>query len=271
MALVLNQQVETKIPIEVIGITPDRLIGKSKDEIEKLPIWHGRRQLELAELFELDITPGDESRIVFAGNLEPVHSIGDRMRSGTICIESDAGCRIGSQMSGGKIFAKGDVSDFLGVEMTGGTILVAGNAGNAVGGSLPGSKIGMNRGSILVRGNVGKGAGHALRRGTIVIGGNADELLGWNMLAGTIIVFGQCGPHAGAEMKRGSIILSGGYQHALLPTFTCGGTFPVPFLPMMSKWLRDQEFEFENKVLDSPFKMFHGDWLKGGRGEVFVR
>lgn len=270
MSLVLSQQVETKIPIEVIGITPDRLNGKPIVEVEKLPVWHGRQKLDVAELFKVSAIDDDANSIVFEGNLASVHSIGDGMKSGTICIESDAGCRVGSQMSGGEIIANGSVSDFPGVEMTGGMIRVAGDAGNSVGGSRPGSKIGMNRGTILVSGNVGKGAGQGLRRGTLVIGGDADELLGWNMLAGTIVVFGQCGPHVGAEMTRGSIVLAGGNIHPLLPTFSSGGKFPVPVLPMIAKWLRDQEFVFENKALDSPFEMFHGDWLKGGRGEVFV-
>ena len=43
MTLVLTQQVETTIPIEVQGITPDRLKDNSNEEIAKLPIWafHG--------------------------------------------------------------------------------------------------------------------------------------------------------------------------------------------------------------------------------------
>jgi hypothetical protein len=72
-------------------------------------------------------------------------------------------------------------------------------------------------------------------------------------------------------MKRGTIVLVGGYEHPLLPGFTRGGTFPVTVLSIMSKWLRDQGFAFEDQSLKSPFEMYHGDWLKGGRGEVFIR
>ncbi len=271
MALVLNQQVETEIPIDATGITPDRLIEKSKSEVEKLSLWHGRKQLDLAELFQVSISSGDENTIVFQGNLNPVHWIGAGMKSGTIYIESDAGCHVGNQMSGGEIIAQGNVSDSLGTEMTGGMIRVSGNAGDSVGGSLPGSRSGMNRGSIFVSGHVGKGIGQGMRRGTIVIGGDAGELVGWNMLAGTIIVFGQCGPLAGAEMTRGSIVLAGGYEYPLLPTFTGGGKAPVPMLSMIAQWLRAQQFDFLNEALESSFQMYHGDWLKGGRGEVFIR
>lgn len=271
MALVLNQQVETTIPIEVAGITPDRLAGKSVSDIEKLQIWHGRMKLDLAELFQVSGSVDDSNSILFEGNVCPVNSIGAGMKSGTIRIESDAGSRMGCQMSGGEIICEGSVSDCLGVEMAGGTIRVSGNAGDLVGGHLPGSKIGINRGSILIKGNAGKGTGQGMRRGTIVIGGNAGELLGWNMRAGTIVVFGQCGLNVGAEMTRGTIVLAGGYELNLLPTFTRGGTFPVPVMSLMANWLRDQQFSFEDQTLTSPLKMYHGDRLKGGRGEVFVR
>jgi formylmethanofuran dehydrogenase subunit C len=269
MALVLNQQVETTIPIEAEGITPDQLLGKSTSLIEKLPLWHGRHRLELAQLFRVSGSWDGPPTIVFEGNLNSVNGIGAGMKSGTIRIESNTGSRVGSQMSGGEIIAR-DVSDFLGVEMTGGIIHVTGNAGDCVGGQLPGSKFGMNRGSILVRGNVGKGAGQGMRRGTIVIGGDAGELLGWNMLAGTIVVFGHCGPYVGAEMTRGSIILAGGYPRPLLPTFAIGGRFPVPVLSMLAKWLRDHKFPLDDQSLTKPFQIFHGDGLKGGRGELFV-
>lgn len=271
MALALYQQVETNIPIDVAGITPDQLSGKSVAEVEKLPIWHGRRRVELAELFRVSVSSGAPDGIKFEGKLDAVDSIGAGMKSGSIWIESDAGCRVGCQMAGGEIIARGNVSDFLGVEMTAGTIRVGKNAGDSVGGSLPGSKTGMNRGSILVNGNVGKGLGRGMRRGTIVIGGHADKLVGWNMRAGTIVVFGQCGPNAGAEMVRGSIVMVGGSNHALLPTFTSGGKFPLPVMSMIAKWLRDQPFECQEELLESSFEMFHGDWLKGGRGEVFIR
>jgi len=271
MALVLTQQVETTIPIEVQGITPDRLQGKSSQQIAQLPIWHGRKKLDLGELFQISGTLDDSMKLIWDGNLRPVHWIGSGMSSGKIQIESDAGRHVGSQMSGGEISVKGDVSDFLGVEMTGGQIRVAGNAGDLVGGNNPGSKFGMNRGSILIDGDAGNGAGQSMRRGTIAIGGTAGELTGWNMLAGTILVFGTCGPNAGAGMTRGTIVLGGGQNQPQLPTFRPGGFYPVPVLNMMSKWLKQQGFRFDATILESPFQEFDGDLLYGGRGEVFVR
>lgn len=271
MTLVLTQQVETTIPIEVQGITPDRFKDNSNEEIAKLPIWHGRKKLELGEIFKVSGKPTESMTMVWEGNLRPVHWIGSGMCDGSIQVESEAGRHVGSQMSGGTIMVKGDVSDFLGVEMTGGQIRVAGNAGDLVGGNYPGSTFGMNRGSILVDGDVGKGAGQSMRRGTIAIGGNAGALVGWNMLAGTILVFGNSGPDVGAGMTRGTIVLGGGQSHPLLPTFRQGGSYPVPILTMMSKWLTRQGFDFNETMLESDFHQFDGDLLSGGRGEVFVR
>ncbi len=271
MTLVLTQQAETTIPIEVQGITPDRLLGNSLQQISRLPVWHGRRKLELGEVFQIDGSMDDSMTIIWDGNLRPVHWIGAGMTGGKIQIQSDTGRHIGSQMSGGEIFVTGGVSDFLGVEMTGGQIRVAGNAGDWVGGNYPGTKIGMNRGSILVDGNVGKGAGQAMRRGTIAIGGNVEELVGWNMLAGTILVFGSCGAHPGAGMTRGTIVLGGEENEPLLPTFRTGGSYTVPILRMLSRWLQQQDFHFDSTILESRFQQFDGDLLCGGRGEVFVR
>jgi formylmethanofuran dehydrogenase subunit C len=270
MALVLSQQVETSIPIEVPGLTPDGLLGKSKAEIEKFPIWHGRQQIELAELFSVSGKLENDGVVIFDGHLQSVHGIGAKMKSGSIHLETDAGRRLGLQMAGGEIFAKGSVSDYAGVEMTGGTIRILRDAGNSIGGHQPGSKFGMNRGSIFVGGNVGKGLGQAMRRGTIVVGGNAGDAIGWNMLAGTIVVLGNSGANTGAEMKRGTIVLAGDHE-SLLPTFTQGLTQPVPMLRMLSKWMERQGFEADLSVLSSDFQVHHGDHLHGGRGEVFVR
>lgn len=110
-----------------------------------------------------------------------------------------------------------------------------------------------------------------MRRGTIVIGGEAGELAGWNMLAGTILVFGSCGANVGAGMKRGTIVLGTSNNEPLLPTFRPGGCYSVPVLRLMSSWLKQQGYGFDESILQSPQQEFNGDLLCGGRGEVFVR
>ena len=271
MALVVCQQVETKIPIEVPGVTPEALAGKSNLQISKFPIRHGRHEVELGELFKVSGSWGDSMTLVFDGLLKAVHWIGAGQRSGTIQIQSAAGRHVGSQMSGGRIICQSNVSDYIGIEMTGGIITVAGDAGDCAGGHYPGSKFGMNRGSILISGNAGKGLGQAMRRGTIVVAGNAGELAGWNMLAGTIIVLGNCDRHVGASMKRGTIAVAGDCAPQLLPTFTQGGRYRVPILSMLANWLKQQEFGHDVSSLKTEFRQFNGDILSGGRGELLVR
>ncbi|MFK7767538.1 MAG: formylmethanofuran dehydrogenase subunit C [Mariniblastus sp.] len=271
MALLLTQQVETTIPIEVKGITPDRLAGRSENEIGKTMIWHGRRQVELGSVFSISGSISDDETIVWAGNLTPVHQIGAAMHTGVVRISSEAGRHVGSQMTGGTIIAESDVSDFLGVEMSGGMIRVQGSAGDLVGGNYPGSKSGMNRGSILIEGNAGKGVGQSMRRGTIVVKGDSGKLSGWNMRAGTILVLGKCGANVGAGMTRGTIVVGNDEQTKLLPTFLKGAAQPVPVLQMISNWLVKQQFDFDTDVLKSSFQTYYGDQLRGGRGEIMVR
>lgn len=274
MALVLCQQVETKIPIEVQGLTPDKLLGKSNLEIAKQLVQHGNQQVEVGESFKVSGKLDEDETIVFDGILEPVHWIGAGQKSGLTIVESKAGRHLGSQMTGGQITCENSVSDFAGCEMTGGTIRIAGNAGDLVGGHYPGSKYGMNRGSILINGSVGKGLGQGIRRGTIVVGGDAGGLVGWNMLAGTIVVQGSCGMHPGAGMTRGTIVLGQADPSLLLPTFSKGGTYRVPVLNMLVKWLLELEFGSDStglvETLKGDFTEFNGDLLKGGRGELFI-
>lgn len=271
MTLVLTQQLETTLPIDVQGVTPNRLSGLSTKEIAELSVWHGRRQLALGEMFHLSGDVDDSETIVWDGNLTSVHSIGAGMDGGRMEIQSDVGRHVGAQMSSGEISVRGNASDYLGVEMTGGLIRVQGNAGNDVGGIYPGSKMGMNRGAILIDGDVGKGLGQSMRRGTIAVGGSAKKLAGWNMLAGTICIMGRCGAHPGAGMLRGTLVLAGGLEETLLPTFRSGGYYPVPVLKMIANWLRRHSFACETSVLEENFQQYDGDYLRGGRGEVFVK
>ena len=59
MALTLRYNADTSVPVEVEGITPDRLRNKSLAEIERLEILHGNRKVPLAELFTVSGDPAD--------------------------------------------------------------------------------------------------------------------------------------------------------------------------------------------------------------------
>lgn len=277
MALVLNQQVDTTLPIEVLGITPDRLVGQSISNIKQLPIEFGNRDVKLSEIFDvsgaIQNTDNDTPTIRWTGNLPNVHRLGSKMKFGLIVVESSAGRHVGSQMSGGTIKVMGDVSDHAGAEMTGGTIRIAGNAGNLVGANYPGSKYGMNRGEIFISGQVGKGTGQRMRRGTIVVGSNCGNLTGWDMLAGTILVFGRCEGDVGVNMSRGTIILANSNQSGSLlpPTFKSGAKGTVPVFRLIANWLQRVAPEFDaNRLTENQFTQYHGDALQQSRGELFV-
>lgn len=276
MPLILEQQVETSLPIEVPNIVPESLRGSSTQQIAKQTIGFGNRDIELGELFrvsgKLKNDKTEQPDIIWRGHLNSVHWIGASMSVGWMAVESSAGRHLGSQMVGGLINVHGDVSDFTGCEMTGGTIRVAGDAGDLAGANYPGSKFGMNRGTIIIQGHAGKGVGQAMRRGVIVVGKTCGELAGWDMLAGTLIVLGQCGTNCGAGMKRGTIVLSDPNQPPPdLPVFRKGSSqqsFPV--LRLLANWLANEMNGFDRgRFLSPPFVQYHGDVLRGGRGEIF--
>jgi hypothetical protein len=62
-----------------------------------------------------------------------------------------------------------------------------------------------------------------------------------------------------------------------LPTFVPGVQNVVPIFQYLKRWLGDVSFEgkpvFADAVLaklDQPFRLYHGDSLQGGRGELFL-
>ncbi len=271
MPLVLECRSETSLPIEVEGILPGSLSNLSSKAVSSSPILHGRNKLELGELFHVTGTIDETETIIWNGNLEPVHGIGLGMTGGTMVIETAAGRHVGGKMSGGRIEAKSNVSDFVGAEMTGGTIRVRGNSGDLTGGNYPGSKLGMNRGAIIVDGNAGRGTGQSMRRGTIAIGGDTGRLCGWNMLAGSIVVCGICQPEIGIGMTRGTLVLlDPNSQIEFQPTFSVGGIYQNTIVKMLAYWLRHVDFGAAERLMEARFQIYHGDLLRGGRGEVLI-
>jgi formylmethanofuran dehydrogenase subunit C len=270
MPLVLECRSDSTLPIEVDGITVERLTGVAEREIATRPIWHGNQQIELGQLFRVQGEIDGSASIIWQGRLESVHWIGAYMKRGSMVLESSAGRHVGSQMSGGTIVAQANVSDFAGCEMTGGTLTIRGDAGHMLGGQLPGSRCGMNRGKIIVDGSAGNGTGQLMRRGTIAVGGDAGRLCGWNMLAGSIVVMGKCGEDFGAGMTRGTIVLAGRPAQPPPPTFARGGIYRHGAIPLLAKWLDEQGFHPARKLSSRSFQMFHGDILNGGRGEILL-
>lgn len=269
MALVLRRIDESDLPIEVIGVRPDRLRGMTLAEIERFPVLHGNRTVLLAEVFRISGDPSNE-RIDFEGHLRSVHRIGEAMSTGRIVVDGCAGSHLAAQMSGGTIEVSGDAGDWAGAEMKGGLIQISGSVGDRAGAAYPGSRRGMTDGTILIRGSAGAEIGGSMRRGTIAIGGACGDRPGLGMIAGTILVFGSCGRYPGAEMRRGTIGLFGGGMGRLLPTFRRAGRFRPQFFALIERELRRAGFagvDWPTGELD----LYHGDLLSLGKGEVWTR
>src|SRR5438477_3422943 len=236
LRFVLRQR-NSSVPLEVEGITPDAIRGKSLAEIEKLEIFEGNVKSRLADFFAVS---GDAADGVqeWEGDLAGVHWIGTKMESGHVMVHGNAGRHIGSEMRGGEIHVLGDASDWVGGEMHGGLIHVRGKAGHLIGAAYRGSAKGMTRGTILIGGDAGNEIGHSMRRGLIAVGGNIGDLAGFNMLAGTILLFGESGVRHGAGMKRGTIGFFGPKLPRMLPTFRHACRCQPDVLPLLFRELR---------------------------------
>ena len=265
MTLRLEYTARTTLPVEVEGLLPSAVAGKSPAEIERFEVFHGNRRLPLAEFFRVS-GDGADGRIEFLGDLGGVHWIGAGLAAGEIHVLGNAGRHVGSEMTGGAITVEGDAGDWLGGQMAGGTIRVRGRAGDLVGAAYRGSPRGMTGGTIVVDGPAGSEIGHAMRRGLIAVGG-AGDAAGFNMLAGTILVLGPCGIRHGAGMRRGTIGLFGPQRPPLLPTFAYGCRFRPLFLPMLEKELRRLR---ASASLPQCVDLYHGDLVSLGRGEILM-
>jgi formylmethanofuran dehydrogenase subunit C len=270
MTLMLKYKGDTTVPVEIEDFLPEAAREKSLAEIEKWPIFHGNREVPLAEFFDVSGEPGDLNW-QFEGDLSGVHWIGAKMTEGTIRVVGNAGRHIGSDMTGGEILVEGNAGDWVGGEMQGGRITVRGNAGHLIGAAYRGAPRGMAGGTIMVHGNVGNELGHTLRRGLIAVGGNCGDGAGFNMLAGTILVFGTCGIRPGAGMRRGTIALLGEDLPTLLPTFRYATAFDPLALKMIFRELAQHDFPLPDELRSATFSLHHGDFIEGGRGEIFTR
>lgn len=262
MPLTIRPRSLDSIPVSLAGVTPDALVGKSLAEIEKTVVWHGNRQVPLAELFQISGTASGLA-VHLEGDFTTVHHIGAAMQQGEIRVTGNLGRHAGQGMRGGVLVVEGSAGDWLGSEMRGGGIEVRGDAANHVGGSLAASKVGMRGGQITVHGNVGTHTGERMRRGSIVVHGDCGEWAGYQMRAGTIIIAGECGPHPAAGMRRGTMVLLG-EMPTLLPTFRYACEYSPQALGLVFKGLKlDREVPMS-------VALYNGDLLEGGRGEVLI-
>ncbi len=255
------------IPVEADSICPDRFAGLGQTQIEALPVFYGRRQVRLGDLFTVDGAGADT--ITVRGDLKAVKKIGYGMTFGRITVSGDAGPHVGAFMKGGEIVVEGDAGSWAGAHMAGGRLLIEGNAGHFTGAAYSGEPKGMRGGTIVVRGSCGREVGGRMRRGLIVVLGDTGEFAGAGMLAGSVFVGGRLGGRPGAGMKRGTVVAFG-EAPPMLPTFRYACTYRPVFLQAYLRELRGSGAVPDTALTARTFQRYVGDLNTGGRGEVLI-
>ena len=267
MGIKLTLTRQPTVPLEAEVLCPDTLADLSADKLAELTVYHGKRQLPLREFFQIEGEKSDEIEI--HGNLKKVRWIGRAMSRGHLKIEGDVGMHLGAYMTGGEIEVNGDAGDWIGAEMKNGLIRVQGNAGGQIGAAYRGSRRGMKGGLIHVTGSAGLEVGMRMRRGIIVIGGAAKDFTGLQMKGGTIVLGEGAEIRTGAWMNRGTIISL--KEIELMPTFGLATkNFMPPFMPLLSKALKQKGITLPADAADGSFNFYSGDLAVPGRGELLV-
>jgi formylmethanofuran dehydrogenase subunit C len=109
-----------------------------------------------------------------------------------------------------------------------------------------------------------------MRRGLIAVGGDTGDFPCLNMIAGTVLVFGTTGARAAAGMRRGTLAVLGDAPR-LLNTFRSAGDCKLAFLRIYFTLLRRRGFDVPAQLDDADYRVFTGDLLTVGKGEVLVR
>jgi formylmethanofuran dehydrogenase subunit C len=266
LTLTLTLREPPAVPLETEGLSPDRLTGRSRGEIEALTVWHGNRRTQLAEFFAVSGSGDGELRV--EGDLRRVKFLGAGMTDGRLTVAGDAGMHTGADMRGGELVVEGDVGDFAGVGMRAGRLVVQGSAGHQLGAAYPGERAGMRGGEIVVHGDAGDQVGAGLRRGLIAVAGRVGDDAGLRMLAGTIVALGGLGVRPGAAMRRGTIVAMS--QVTLLPTFAFACSYRPPFLRLYLGHLRALGLPLTEEQVEGRYARWSGDGLELRRGEILV-
>jgi formylmethanofuran dehydrogenase subunit C len=264
--ITLTLKAQPSVPLEAEVISPDVTASLAHDALRALPVYLGKRQRRLDDIFEVEGEASDELEV--RGDAGKVKWIGCGMTRGRIVIAGNAGMHLGAYMKGGTIEVTGNASDWVGAEMAGGLIRVRGNAGGQAGAAYRGSLSGMTGGTILIGGSAGLEVGMRMRRGVIAVGGPVRDFAGLQMKGGTIVLRGGAELRTGAWMVRGTIVSLAPLR--LLPTFACACTYQPTFLRLYAKHLRAVGFAVPEEVGGGTFQRYTGDTAVPGKGEILV-
>jgi formylmethanofuran dehydrogenase subunit C len=255
--------------VDLAGITPERLAGRTAGDIARLPIRADKPDQPLGEFFAV-AGRCEDGLVILQGNLGRVHRVAAGMTAGDMLVDGDIGRHAGEAMTGGRLTVKGSAGDWLACGLRGGVVHVAGDAGDNAGCSLPQQNCGVDGGTILIEGSAGRLVGSRMRRGVVAVGGDCGEAAGFELRAGTVVAGGLLGPRAGAAMQRGSIVALGP-PPVLWPGFTRGSIWKPTFLPMLLTWLAEQGWKSPFAREKGPWQHWHGDLATGCRGELFCQ
>lgn len=255
--IVLTLLRELQFPVIAECINPDTLQGKSVGEIAALEVWEGNKQKTLGEIFRIEVTPEEPSKVAINGDASEVRRVGSRMKQGEIVVNGNIGMHLGEKMSGGKITVNGNAGQWAGSEMKGGLIEIHGNASDYLASPYRGSDAGMKRGKIVVDGNAGSDSACYMKGGVIKIRGDAGPFLGFRMKDGAVHVEKKCSSRVGVNMSGGKIIISGMLDEPM-PTFSIDSVKPKVKLD-------------DTETVQGPFYVFIGDLAENSTGgKLFV-
>ena len=266
MAVTLVLREAPVVSLDAEAICPDRLIGLSRTEIEKVEVWHGRDRAALGEFFAVSGTDADDLHV--EGDLRAVNRVGAATSHGRLTIAGAVGMHLGADMRGGEIVVDGDAGDWAGAAMCGGRLIVRGSVGAHAGAAHPGARVGMRAGELLVSGDAGEQAGAAMRRGLIAVAGRLGDAVGLRMLAGTIVGLGGVGSAAGAGMRRGTIVTM--LDTTLLPTFRFACVYRPVALRLYLRRLRRLGLTIPDEQIEARYARWSGDGLELNRGEILI-
>ena len=266
-ALTFRLRAVPPVSVDASVLSPHRLTGLTRAQIEALQMALGNRSVSVADLFE--VSGDDAQHVIVESANERLTHLGAGLQGGTLVVEGDAGAYLGLGMSAGRIGVSGNAGIFAGCEMGGGSIEIAGNAGDWLGAALPGDKQGMRGGLIHVHGRAADRAADRMRRGLIVIERGAGAYLGARMLAGTVIVKGGIGANPGFALRRGTLLLQSPPQH-LPATYNDCGRHALLFLRLLERELRARGGLEAFLPLPRTVRRYCGDMATGGKGEILL-
>ena len=264
--LALRLRIAPPQRVDLSGLMPETLKGKTQKEIAALPIHTTRRALSVGDLF--DVRPGDLDEIVFEGGSERLDRIGAGLTGGALRVIGEVGVEAGRGMIGGVVRIEGTSGPFAGSRMRGGLLEIFGDAGQRLGGPLAGETEGMSGGVIHVFGGAGARAGDRLRRGCILIEGVAGDYAGSRMIAGTLAIGGKAGALPGYLMNRGTILLAEGAVE-MAPTFRDCGAFELVAARLLAAYVGPISARL-GAAFREPLRRFAGDLAALGLGEIFT-